>query len=648
MLNLSIMNLDADHVDEVCRDIIAQQRDGVSTHAMFFMKFNPEYTPVLNKAEEQCKIYDLYREKLDAAGAKHGVLVQATMGHVFQPRAKYPFTPVHSFIDGEKQYTTACPLDPDFRQYMKGQMKILATRKPSVVMIDDDVGLVYRGRMKGCACPRHMAEFNRRAGTNMTREELYAHTQGKSEEDKYYTNLFVQLQKDSIVGFVKAMREGLDEVDPTIRGVVSGIYPNTFCEFSDETSSIFAGAGNPPTIRLNGGPYTKQTRFFTSYLYNAAALLENTKSKVKEFLAETDTCPHNRYSTSAALLHGHFTGSILEGATGAKHWITRLGQGVYEPSSGEAFRKTLAKYSGFYNKLSEYVKEFSPFGCRMPVSLQQDYGFVESEKGRFVSPWSTCILERLGLPLYFGNKEGGAVFLDDISANRFEDHEIKEFFKGTVILSAVAAQKLNKRGFEDMTGVEVSEWTDSRAICGELWQDQYIRTMWEAKQLSITRQGVETLSHVIYTNPDTGNMDPLFPAVTRFENPAGGETIVFYGNPDTNFSYTYAFAMLNETRKRMLCDILSKRNHVPVYYPEDSEVYLRAGYLKNGEIMAAFFNLSYDQHEDIPIVCNKEISKVEKLNPDGTRSACEFTKEDGKIRVHVPLNTLIPAVLFLS
>ena len=648
MLNLSIMNLDPNHIDEVCQDVITQQRDGVSTHALFFMKFNPEYTPPLNKAAEQCKIYDQYREKLDAAGAKHGVLVQATMGHVVQPREIPPFTPVRSFLTGEDIYTTNCPLDPDFRQYMKAQMKTLAASNPSVIMIDDDVGLVYRGRMKGCACPRHMAEFNRRAGTNMTREELYAHTQGKSEENKRYTDIFVQLQKDSIVGFVKAMREGIDEVNPSIQGVVSGIYPDTFCEFSGETSRIFAGANNPPTIRLNGGPYTKQSRFFTSYLYKAAALRENVKDTVKVFLAETDTCPHNRYSTSAALMHGHFTGSILEGATGAKHWITRLGQNVYEPASGMAYRKILAKYSGFYDKLSEYLKDFSPFGCRMPVSTQQDYGFVESEKGRFVSPWSTCTLERLGLPLYFGNKPGGAVFLDDISVNRFSDAEIEEFFKGTVVLSAVAAQKLNARGFGNMTGVEVSEWNGSKAICGELWQNQYIRSMWEAKQLKPICDGVEAVSHVIYSNPDTGNMDPLFPAVTRYENPAGGETIVFYGNPDTNFSYTYAFAMLNETRKKMLCELLSKRNHVPVYYPEDSEVYLRAGYLKNGEIMAVFFNLSYDQHEDIPIVTNQTVHKIEMLNPDGTRSACAFTQKDGMVRVNVAMHTLMPVVLFIT
>ena len=53
-------------------------------------------------------------------------------------------------------------------------------------------------------------------------------------------------------------------------------------------------------------------------------------------------------------------------------------------------------------------------------------------------------------------------------------------------------------------------------------------------------------------------------------------------------------SLLNETRKRQFVDILSKNDHIPVYYPEDAELYLRAGRLPTGEIMAAAFNLSHD------------------------------------------------------
>lgn len=639
------MPLNVEHINEVCNDIIEQQKSGVSTHAMFMMKFNPEGTPAIDKATEQCEKYDLFREKLDAAGAKHGVLVQATMGHIVVPYTPYPFQPSVWLSTGEERVVTACPLDPDFREYMKGQMRILAKRHPSVVMIDDDVGLIYKPT-KGCACKYHMAEFNRRAGTNMSREELYLHTQGNSAEDKKYTDIYVDVQRDALVGFVKCMREGLDEIDPKIQGIVSGIYTSTYCEFSGEEARAFAGEGNPAIARMNGGPYAKLgTKSFTQNMFRHAILKENTKDKIDIYLAETDTCPQNRYSTSASHLHAHFTAGILEGATGAKHWITRLG--AHEPRSGIAYRKKLAKYAGFYEKLCEYTKELSPFGCRIPLTLMQDYGFVNPKDNLNLSPWSTCVLERLGLPFYFSNADGGAVFVDDFSVDGFSDDEIRGFMKGTLVLSVGATEKLVARGFVDDLGVEVYKWA-GKTISGEFVGDKVFTAQYGIKELRVCRDGVEKLSRVVHNNKANGTFEDLFPGVTRFNNTQGGKTVVFSGTPDMPFTYYTAFSMLNETRKKQFVEILSASGNLPVYYPEDAEVYIRAGKLPTGETMVAFFNLGFDDLEDTPLVCADKVSKVEVLNPDGTRSECAFEVVDGVTRVAVSADTLTPVILFLS
>ena len=646
MLNLSIMSMNEEFVDARCEDIIEQQKTGVSTHAMLMMYFNPECTPALDKAEDQCRVYDLYREKLDKAGAKHGILVQSTLGHITKPREPYPFMPSVSLVTGEERDVTCCPMDPNFHKYIKGQFRTLARHKPQLIMLDDDLGLLYKPT-KGCACKYHMAEFNRRAGTNMTREELYAHTQGNSEEDKYYTNIYVEVQRDGIVSAVKAMREGVDEVDPTIQGIVSGIYVSTFCEFSDATARAFAGKGNPSIVRLNGGPYSMSSngRQFTSLIFRAAILRECIKDKVDLFLAETDTCPHNRYSTSAARMHGHFVASILEGATGAKHWLTR--SPALEPLSGKAYRKILAKYAGFYEKLTEYTKELRPFGCRIPLTLMQNYGFVPASQGLNLSPWATCVLERFGFPLYFANEGEGAVFLDDFSVDGFDDDRIRSFLAGTLVLSVGAAEKLVARGFANDIGVTVQEW-QGPAISGEVVNGKRMTSQYERKQLVPCVDGVEALSMVQHRNTKTGCMEDLFPGVTRLDNSRGGETIVFCGTPDMPFKYFTAFSLLNETRKEQFISILSRRGHLPLYYPEDGEIYLRAGHLANGEIMAAFFNLGMDQLEEITFVSTKPVHKVEKLNPDGTRSQCPFVEAEGMIHVPEMLNTLIPVVLFIS
>lgn len=643
MLNLSIMPLDGEHVDEVCEDIFEQQKNGVSTHAMLTVYLSPIGNPVQKRAEYYSEIYKRYRKKLDTLGAKHGILVQSTLGHIAKPRIPHPFGTLVSLETGEPMESTCCPLDEGFRAHIKSEMHTLATQSPSLIMIDDDVGILYRST-KGCACPRHLDEFNKRAGTSLTREELYRHTQGDSEEDKRITGIYVDLIRDSLVGAVKAMREGIDEVDPTIQGIVSGIYVTTFCEFSGEIAEAFAGKGNPRIIRMNNGMYTSPgPRNFSKQMYRAAILKENVKDKVDIFLAETDTCPQNRYSTSAQLLHAHFTGTILEGATGAKHWITRLR--ANEPKSGIAYRKKLAKYRGFYEKLTEYAKDLVPVGCRIPLSTVQRYNFVKGSSGINTSPWSTAVLERFGLPLYFGNTEGGAVFIDGISAKRFSDDDFKKFFGGTVILSFDAAIELINRGFTDYIGVTVHEIEKRPSF--ELINGHRIALQVSLHELRPTDGSAKALSSAILESDD-GERTKLFPAVSSYKNPSGGTTVTFSGTPDTEFNYYSAFSMLNESRKAQFIDFLKAGGNLPVYYPDDAEVYLRAGYLPSGEMMVAVFNLSLDALEEIPLVFERAPERIEMLNESGERVALSFTTDGERVTVGIAAGTLDPVILFIK
>ena len=125
---------------------------------------------------------------------------------------------------------------------------------------------------------------------------------------------------------------------------------------------MLAGKNNPVVVRINNGNYTPAgARYFSRAFHRAATQIAKLKGKVDVFLAETDTCPQNRYSTGAMSLHTHFTGSILEGTNGAKHWITRLIS--YEPESGKAYRRVLSKNFGFYEKLAKIQPTLKWRGC---------------------------------------------------------------------------------------------------------------------------------------------------------------------------------------------------------------------------------------------------------------------------------------------
>ena len=107
-------------------------------------------------------------------------------------------------------------------------------------------------------------------------------------------------------------------------------------------------------------------------------------------------------------------------------------------------------------------------------------------------------------------------------------------------------------------------------------------------------------------------------------------------------------SMLNETRKAQLADILTDSGNLPVYYPDDAEVYMRAGYLRDNTILCAFFNVGLDNLKNIALTTQKPVNKVEKLNPDGSRSACSYSQNGNTLTINEPAEILMPLVLFLN
>lgn len=645
MLHLySIIPLDTvdEHLEDVCQDVRLQYEAGVSNMALAMMTLVPEGNPPIDKAGILCEKFGLVRDRLHEMGMECGILVQASIGHGWVLNHMFPFQRYTNLTDG-KEVNVVCPYDEGFRQHFKSVMATVTKHKPASIMVDDDFRLMFR-EGKGCACPLHMAAFNKLAGTNMTREELYEHTKGTSEEDIRYTKLFIETQRDSLLGAARAYREGVDSVDPKM--------PVSFCacgpaaEFSDEIARILAGEGNPIVVRLNNGNYTAAgPRWFSVAMHRAAAEVAVLEGKVDFMLAETDTCPQNRYSTAAQMVHAHLSGTILEGARGAKHWITRLH--THEPGSGKAYRKKLGKYRGFYEALAELVPTLRWLGCRMPVSATPGYGFGCSPSITETNGWSSCVIERMGLPMYFSSKEGGAVFMDGPADAFMTDEEILALFRGPLFLAADTAMRLNERGFQKYTGVEVKPWTGRNAsgeilhINGNTCSAQ--RGLCELIPLGEQVKTESTVYHLL----DGKTREKLFPGVTSYKNPLGGTTFVFSGTPKTNYNLVEAFAFLTESRKAQLVDLLKRSGYLPVYYPEDAEVYLRAAEGADGSLFVALFNLGLDTLDEIPLIVSRPVSRVEYLAADGSHAVCAFRSNGNAITLALPAPTLEPVILFL-
>ena len=639
MFTYSIMPLFEDHIEEVCKDIVRQQKEGIADLTLFNMTLVPEGNPPIPKAEMLTEKYTLFRDRLKKDGVECGILAQATIGHGYPLNNPFPFQRYVGLNNG-LEANVCCPYDEGFRDHMRSVFSTLAKANPKVIMVDDDLRLMARPQ-KGCCCPFHVKAFNEKSGKNFTAEEIKDYVLSHPKDDPL-TAIYVETQGESLVGAAKAMREGIDAVDPTIQGVYCCCGDNA--EFADEIAIALAGKGNESAVRINNGMYTTAgARNLTRSMLRAATQIAYLKGKVDHVLAETDTCPQLRYSTSAHTIHSHYTGTILEGASGAKHWITRLID--FEPKSGEAYRKLLGKYSGFYRTLMELTPQIKPVGCCIPLNSERNYRF---DVAPIYHGWSSCVLERLGLPLFFSGNHSGAVFLEADGDCRFNDQEIENMFKGTVVLAGASAKRLNERGFEHLTGVKVKTW-EGENLSGELIYatNRSSKAQIDAFELIPISDEVKAESF-IYHIPDGKTKKMLFPGCTVYKNPLGGTSIVFAGKPDVPFNYTSAFSFLNESRKAQFVNLLKATGNLPVYYPEDAEVYLRAGYLPDGKLFVAVFNIGLDPLDDLPLVVEGSVKNIQMLLSDGKFQDVEFTTCGENVTVNTPAHILTPVILTIE
>ncbi|MBP3919896.1 MAG: hypothetical protein J6I50_12100 [Clostridia bacterium] len=640
--NYTIMPLDTDHLEEICEDIRRQYENGTATCALFKMTLVPEGNPPVDKVGVLCEKYDRFRDRLAEMGLGSGILVQATIGHGWVLSEMFPYQQYTGINNGETP-RIVCPLDEGFRAYAKHIFKVIAEHKPDTVMLDDDFRLMSV-RSFGCGCPLHVKRFNTLWGNGtFTREEIWSMLHQNDAVGDRANQIFIETQEDALIGCARLMREGMDEVNPAL--------PASFCcvgndvECAAEIAEILAGEGNPRVVRLNNGHYTTPSNHhFSDVFYRAAQSIAKLKDKVDVILAETDTCPQNRYSTSAMSLHTHFTGTILEGARGAKHWITRLN--AYEPESGAAYRRVLGKYRGFYEELASIVPHLSHRGCCIPVTDTPCFDLRKAQTG--LNGWSSCVLERMGLPFFFSAKPHGIVCLEGNGDMVFDDEQLKTVLSGPVFLASNTAERLIARGFGDDIGVDVKEWNGKQPSLEILpFRNNECSVQVGCKALIL--QNDRVIEHsTVYHSVDRVHYERLFPGSTIYHNPRGGTAFVFCGTPATNYNLTDAFSFLNYSRKQQLITMMQMAGELPLYCPDDAELYFRAADVEDGRRFCAVFNLGMDPIDNLTLVSDRPVHTIEALMPDGSYRTVPFGETDGTLTLDIPCAPLTPVILLLT
>lgn len=265
-----------------------------------------------------------------------------------------------------------------------------------------------------------------------------------------------------------------------------------------------------------------------------------------------------------------------------------------------------------------------------------------------MSSWATCVLERLGIPMFFSPENKGVLCLNNTHDENLSDCEIKAALSGPVFLAADTAARLIARGFGKYLGVDVKPW------CGQTpsYEKLYINNntcdvQQQYQQLIPLSPDVKIHSMVCHC---VGGIDPvdLFPGVTEYENELGGRIFTFCGTPEAHYNLVEAFSFLNYSRKCQIIDLLSKTDELPVYYPHDEEVYLRVADMPNNQIFCGIFNIGFDIIEETELVCKDTVARAQMLMPDGSLNNVPFERNGETYRFNVSAFPATPLIFILT
>ena len=94
-------------------------------------------------------------------------------------------------------------------------------------------------------------------------------------------------------------------------------------------------------------------------------------------------------------------------------------------------------------------------------------------------------------------------------------------------------------------------------------------------------------------------------------------------------------------------EILKNAGELPFCCTSDEEMYVRAADMPDGGLFASVFNLGFDPIDKLEIMCDREVNRIEKLMPDGSRTKVDFTKNGERLVLDCPCHTLDPLILFI-
>ncbi len=463
--------------------------------------------------------------------------------------------------DGKESPFSSCPLDPAFRKRVSSDMAMFARiARPAFIMTEDDLSIVSStAGLYGCFCHWHLEEFARREGRRYTREDLVEIFSRKTEESYALLRRWRELTKDSQVGFVRAIREAVDEETPEIPiGFAQSGHADTEGDCTQAVCEAMAGPRHTPFARIWGTYYYYGTsaKAMPEMLYMPLYHRQHIRGNF-HFLHETDTYPHTRFFTSGAHMRAMMGIVYSFGYEGS---VFHVQQYLDDPNEETAYGRMYADERTRLTEAARVASHCSVKGVELPYDP-----FWNTQDDRRNPAWVRCI-GCFGIP--YTSLPSEVAFWDDVKALH-ADHEtvMRQLSKG-LFLDGEAARILCGRGYGAYLGVEIGENVAHGCQRYDLGEREVIREEFLPEGAGRNMPSAHMYAEANGTLLEVRPVDPacqviseaysfqkklLGAAMTRFENALGGRVVVMGLTVRNNPSH----ALFNYRRQRLIQELVT-------------------------------------------------------------------------------------------
>jgi hypothetical protein len=433
--------------------------------------------PTPEEAEPWLQMVERVKPRLAAAGVTTSlnpwvVLLHADRGRRFKPGQSF-----QPMVDarGRRCSATACPLSPELHNHLRGHYRRLARVQPRVIWVDDDFRLHNHSPLQwgGCFCELHMAEYSRRAGRELTREEFVGGVLRPGEPHPF-RRIWLETSRDAMVNLARLLGEAVRAVAPETRVGLMSSSPAVHSVEGRDWEGVLRGlaAGKEPVNRPHLPSYIEVTG--ADYLWNFSRISRLSAASVPadtRLYPELENWPHSRFSKSRSFTRFQIESSLALGSAGITMDIFDLfGNGAlaqegYGPALAQAKAKAQSLRGLGLNPRRESGVEVL-FNPDASYSIHTEKGESLAELAPEENFWAG-FLAVLGIAHTYRRWSGQSQAVLAISGQYcrgLQERQVRDLLTNNIVLlNGDAIYTLYRMGFGALMGVRSAEWVASES-----------------------------------------------------------------------------------------------------------------------------------------------------------------------------------------